>query len=172
MPSDRDGVGDPDTLGDDELSHWERVMEDMAATAVEYRERGWDAHEVHPGDVGIFADEDQEGRTGIDLLAPDNEFDPVADAFDAADGFEEATVFRADTGSSVFFVVALESAETETAVLLPAYYSPPEHEEFMDKIYADGEVRIHVRPLNERRVLTFTHDDPSLFLPEGEDAEA
>mgnify|MGYP000020601981 CR=1 FL=1 len=166
MSNDRDSVGDPDTLTGDGLSHWERVMEDMAATAEEYRERGWDAHEVHPGDVGLFADEETEGRTGIDLLAPDNEFDPVAEAFDAAGGFENAEVFRADTGSTVFFVVALESAETETAVLLPAYYSPPEHEAFMDAIYEDGEVRIHVRPLNERRVLTFVHEDPSLFLPD------
>ena len=172
MPNDRDPVGEPDTLGDDDRSHWERVMEDMAATAEEYRERGWDAHGVHPGDVGLFADTEKEGRTGIDLLAPDNEFDPVAEAFDAADGFGDAQVFRADTGSSVFVVVALEDAETETAVLLPAHYSPPENEEFMEMIYADGEVRIHVRPLNERRILTFTHDDPSLFLPEGEDADA
>lgn len=176
MSNDRDPVGEPDNPADDALPHWERVMEDMAATAEEYRDGGWDAHEVHPGDVGLFANRDEEGRTGIDLLAPDNEFDPVADAFDAADGFSDAQVFRADTGSSVFFVVALESPETETVVLLPAYYSPPEHEDFMDMIHEEGEVRIHVRPLNERRVLTFTHDDPSLFLPDhsetGDDDDA
>jgi hypothetical protein len=175
MPNDRDPVGEPDNPADDALPHWEQVMNDMAATAEEYRERGWDAHEVHPGDVGLFANDEKEGRTGIDLLAPDNEFDPVAKAFDDADGFADAKVFRADTGGTVFFVVALESAETETAVLLPAYYSPPEHEEFMDMIYEDGEVRIHVRPLNERRILTFTHEDPSLFLPdhgEGDDSPA
>jgi hypothetical protein len=166
MSNDGDSVGDPDERADEVPSHWEQVMTDMAATAEEYRERGWDAHEVHPGDVGLFADRDAEGRTGIDLLAPDNEFDPVAEAFDAAGGFEDAQVFRADTSGSVYFVVALESAATETAVLLPAHYSPPENEEFMDMIYEEGEVRIHVRPLNERRVLTFTHEDPSLFLPD------
>lgn len=170
MPNDPDPVGEPDNPADDAMPRWEQVMEDMAATAEEYRERGWDAHEVHPGDVGLFADPDKEGRTGIDLLAPDNEFDPVAEAFDAADGFESAQVFRADTEGTIYLVVALESEATETVVLLPAYYSPPEHEAFMDMIYADGEVRIHVRPLNERRILTFTHEDPSLFLPNGDDA--
>ena len=166
MPNDRDPVGEPDNPTGDAMSHWEAVMEDMAATAEEYRDRGWDAHEVHPGDVGLFTDREKEGRTGIDLLAPDNEFDPVADAVDAADGFESAQVFRADTDGSVYVVVALESPETETVVLLPAHYSPPENEAFMDMIYEEGEVRIHVRPLNERRILTFTHEDPSLFLPD------
>lgn len=166
MPNDGNAVGDPAEHADEVPDHWQQVMADMAATAEEYRERGWDAHEVHPGDIGLFANRDAEGRTGIDLLAPDNEFDPVAEAFDAADGFEDAAVFRADTAGSVYIVVALESEATETAVLLPAHYSPPENEAFMDMVYEEGEVRIHVRPLNERRILTFTHEDPSLFLPD------
>jgi hypothetical protein len=170
MTNDPDPVGEPDNPAAEAMPYWEQVVGDMEATAEEYRERGWDAHEVHPGDVGVFADKSKEGRTGIDLLAPDNEFDPVAEAFDAADGFENAKVFRADTDNTLFFVVALESEATETAVLLPAYYSPRQHEEFMDMIYADGEVRIHVRPLNERRILTFRHEDPSLFLPDGEES--
>jgi hypothetical protein len=117
--------------------------------------------------VAVFADR---GRTGIELLAPDDEFDDLSTAYDEADGFESAQVFRADPGGSIFLVIALENPGTETVALLPAYYSPVEHNEFVEMIRDEGEVRTHVRPLDERRILTFTHDDPSLFLPAEDEA--
>ncbi|MFC6725160.1 hypothetical protein ACFQE1_12435 [Halobium palmae] len=33
------------------LDAWERVVDDMEATAAEYREEGWETLELHPGDV-------------------------------------------------------------------------------------------------------------------------
>lgn len=148
----------------DSMPNWHQVMADMEATAEEYRDRGWQAIPIHPGDVAVFSDD--LGRTGIELLPPDDEFDELANAFDEAGGFESGQVLRAETAGSVYVVVVLEDEPTETAALLPAYYSPSEHEDFVDMIRSEGEVRIHVRPLNERRVLTFTHEDPTLILPE------
>lgn len=164
MTQDPDPTAEPDNPIGDSMSYWEQVMEDMEATAEEYRDRGWQAIPIHPGDVAVFS-EDLD-RTGIELLPPDNEFDELAEAFDDAGGFESAQVLRAETKGSVYVVVVLEDEPTETAVLLPAYYSPGEQEDFVDMIKSEGEVRIHVRPLDERRVLTFTHQDPELFLPE------
>lgn len=164
MPNEPDPVGEPDNPADIAMPHWEQVVDDMAATADEYEERGWTAHEIHPGDVALITEGD--GRTGVDLLAPDNEFDPVAEAFDEAGGFEDAQVFRADTGGTLFLVVALEDEATETAVLFPVYYSPPEHDQFVEMVEQEGEIRIHVRPLDERRILTFTNEDVELFLPD------
>ena len=167
MPHDSNPRGDPENPVDIAHPYWDEVMDDMAATAAEYRDQGWDAIEVHPGDVAVFADR---GRTGIELLAPDDEFDDLSTAYDEADGFESAQVFRADPGGSIFLVIALENPGTETVALLPAYYSPLEHNEFVEMIRDEGEVRTHVRPLDERRILTFTHDDPSLFLPPEDEA--
>lgn len=164
MTNDPDPTAESDNSIGDSMPYWQQVMADMEATAEEYRDRGWQAIEVHPGDVAVFS-EDLD-RTGIELLPPDNEFDELADAFDEAGGFESAQVLRAETEGSVYVVVVLEDEPTETAVLLPAYYSPGQHEDFLDMIQTEGEVRIHVRPLNERRVLTFTNEDPELFLPE------
>ena len=155
---------EPDNQLGDGMPYWRQVVEDMEATAEEYRDRGWQAIPIHPGDVAVFS-EDLD-RTGIELLPPDNEFDELAEAFDEAGGFESAEVLRADTEGSIYVVVVLEDEPTETAVLLPAYYSPPEDEAFVDMIQREGEVRIHVRPLDERRVLTFTHENEELFLPE------
>lgn len=164
MPDEPDPVGKPDNPAETAMPYWEQVMEDMAATAEEYRSRGWSVQEIHPGDVSIFTGEAD--RTGIELLAPDNEFDPAAEAFDAAGGFENAQVFRAETEGTVYLVIALEDSANETAVLYPAYYSPGHHDEFVEMIQSEGVVRTHIRPLDQRRILTFTHEDPSLFLPE------
>lgn len=164
MTENPDSTAEPDNPIGDSMPNWQQVMEDMETTAEEYRDRGWQAIPIHPGDVAVFSE--ALDRTGIELLPPDNEFDKLAKAFDAAAGFESAEVLRAETAGSVYVVVVLEDEPTETAALLPAYYSPSEQEEFVDMIQSDGEVRIHVRPLNERRVLTFSHEDPTLFLPE------
>ncbi|WP_276272136.1 DUF7529 family protein [Haloarcula litorea] len=163
MPTDPDPTGEPDNPAADVMPYWDQVVEDMAATADEYRDRDWTAREIHPGDVAVRTGDVE--RTGIELLAPDNEFDPVAAAFDRAGGFGRAEVFRADTGGTIYAVVALEDPETETAVLVPLYFSPGEHEEFVEAARAEGEIRVHVRPLDERRVLTFTIDDPEQVLP-------
>jgi hypothetical protein len=167
MTDERDGPRDTDPGTDPGIDpttgYWERVVEDMAATADEYRERGWDAVEIHPGDVLVATDD---RRPGFEVLAPDDEFDRAAAAIDDGDGFESASVFRASTEGSLFLVVVLEDAGTETALLFPLQYAPGEETDFVDMVQEDGVVRTHVRPLDQRRVLTFTHDDPSLFLPE------
>ncbi|MDL0138948.1 hypothetical protein PNP85_05460 [Halobacterium salinarum] len=169
-PHDTSDAGASPSAAADPPSSWDALMDDMAAIADDYRDRGWSAHELHPGDINVSAPtDDAAGRGGIELLVPDNEFEPVAAAFDAADGFDTTRVFRADTSGTVFFVAAVEAAATETAVLVPAYYSPPEHESFTTHLRsAAGSVRLHVRPLDERRVLTFAHDAPELLLPDGD----
>lgn len=152
-----------DLPASDTMPYWEQVVDDMAATAEEYRERGWRVVEIHPGDVSVFADAPD--RTGIELVAPDDEFDDLAAAFDEVDAFDDAQVLRAATEGTLYAVVVLEDPGTETVTLLPIYYVPGEEEGFVEMMQTEGEVRIHVRPLDERRVLTFTSDDPSLFLP-------
>ncbi|MHB9287641.1 hypothetical protein ACKVMT_11460 [Halobacteriales archaeon Cl-PHB] len=164
MPTDPDPNGEPDNPAGDAMPHWEQVVEDMAATAADYRERGWEAHEVHPGDVGVFAGDVD--RTGIELLAPDDEFDAIVDAPGDPAAFERAEVFRAVTGGMVYAVVAIENPAAEVAVLAPLHYSPAEHEEFVAMVDREGELRIHVRPLDERQVLTFRVGDPERLLPE------
>ncbi|OYR87879.1 hypothetical protein DJ71_05205 [Halorubrum sp. E3] len=44
---------------------WSAVIEDMEATAAEYRERGWTTLELHPGD-SVLVDSDR--RTGEDNI--------------------------------------------------------------------------------------------------------
>ena len=146
------------------MPYWERLIEDMEVTAEEYRDRGWKAVEVHPGDVSVFPGE--QGRRGIELLAPDNEFDPLAEAFDEAEGFDSGEVYRASENSVLYFLVVMEDERAEVVILLPAYYNHRTETDFVEMLQSASDVPIHVRPLNERRILTFAQKDPSLFLPE------
>lgn len=164
MPTDPDPTGESDNPASDAMPYWDQVVEDMAATAMDYRDRGWEAHEIHPGDVGVHAGDVD--RTGIELLAPDDEFDAMVAAFEDTTGFERAEVYRADTDGMVYAVVAFENPAAGVAVLAPMYYSPPEHDDFVAMVEAEGEVRIHVRPLDEREVLTFRVENPARFLPD------
>jgi len=150
---------------------WDRVIEDAAATAEAYREDGWDAIVCHPGDVTAVGDADAEredARTGIDVLVPDDEFERVAAAVEGPGAFDEVDVFRAEERGIVFFVAALENAAAETAILVPAYYDVRNAEHFLATVAREGELRLHVRPLDCRRVFTFAQDDPSPFLPDGD----
>jgi hypothetical protein len=147
---------------------WDRVIEDMAATAEEYRDDGWTVVECHPGDVTAVGDEDAEhedARTGIDVLVPDDEFERAAAAVDGPGEFDEVDVFRAEREGVVFFVAALENAAAESAILVPAYYSVQSSQNFLQMVAREGELRLHVRPLDRRRVLTFIQTDPAPFLP-------
>lgn len=165
LPRGGDPRGDVDPAADAVTDHWEALMGDMSELADEYRDRGWDAHEIHPGDITTVTTEDAD-RRGIDVLAPDNEFDPVEAAVEAGTEFDNATVYRALTNGVLFLLVVLEDEPSETVVLVPAYYSPAEDRAFVQYLNTIDAVQIHVRPLDERTIVTFEASEPSLFLPD------
>jgi hypothetical protein len=147
---------------------WEQVIEDVAATAEAYREEGWEAIECHPGDVAALGEADvqrEDAPTGLDVLLPDDEFDRVAAAIDDSGVFDEVEVYRATQDGIVFLTAALQNERTETVVLVPAYYDRQQSAAFLETVRESGCLDIHVRPLDQRRVVTFTQQDPSPFLP-------
>jgi hypothetical protein len=145
---------------------WTQVIEDMHATAEEYAEDGWETVELHPGDVMVLAGETADGRAGLDVLVPDNEFDRLTDAA-AARTFDAYDVFRTTEDGIVFLLDVLTDAEAEVAVFVPAYYDVTDAETLRSTA-ADGTVTTYVRRLRDDRRVEFDHDDPDLFLPGGE----
>lgn len=160
-PDPTGGAENPASLAE---PRWSQVIEDMEATAAAYREDGWDAVVIHPGDVATFTQANR--RRGFDLLAPDNEFEEAAALFDRCDGFKSAEVYRAVENAVVYLVIAMEDSDEEGALCVPAYYSHADDTDFVEMLETAETVPIHVRPLNQRRILTFTHQNPSLFLPD------
>lgn len=150
---------------------WKQVIEDMAATARGYRDDGWTAVECHPGDVHAISDEEIElddAPTGIDVVVPGDEFDRAAGLVDGPGEFDEIEVFKAEENGVVFFVAAIENDSAEAVILVPVYYDVASNDSFVRMVQREGELRLHVRPLDRRRILTFRHGDIDLVLP-GED---
>ena len=147
---------------------WEEVVDDMEATAAEYRENGWEPTEIHPGDITALPPDHE--RFGLDVLVPDSEFDAVSEAVEHPDAaFDSVEVFRAATRGTVFLVVAVEDPATERVVVVPAFYVVREAKETVQAAATRGELPIHLRPLANDEVVTFDPSDPSPLLPPDED---
>lgn len=181
---------DEDTFGR-VVDHWERVIDDMAATAEEARNAGTETIELHPGDVttltpasrspdyaqSVGAGEDLGGQSpegqspegseeyGFDVIVPGEEFERLRDLV-AEHGFDSYEVFRAEASGVVFAVVALESSDGAAAVFVPTYYEVADVSDLREAAREQGELYTRVRTLSGEEVVTFTHDDPAPFFPE------
>ena len=147
------------------LGVWDDVLEDMESTAEEYRDEGWEVLTIHPGDVAS-PDGKQGGRWGIDVLVPDDEFEELEHLIQVEEfAFDESEVYRATASGLVLLVVAVLDHDTEVAILFPAYYDVNQGRTMLERAGQAGEMRTHLRPLSGENVVTFTHDDPALFMP-------
>jgi len=151
----RDPSLPPEAVAD----RWEDLLEDARATAAEYRDDGWDALVVHTAEVGVLAGE----RFGLDVVAPDNEFDDLHALADRA-SFGESRVFRAEAGGVRFLLVVVEAAATRDAVFVPAYLPIEEAEPLGERAREAGAMYTHVRTIADDDRVTFGHDDPSPFF--------
>ena len=115
--------------------------------------------------MAVLLEEMADGRAGLDMLVPDDEFDRLADAV-ADRTFDAYDVFRTTEDGIVFLLDVLTDAEAEVAVFVPAYYDVTDAETLRSTA-ADGTVTTFVRWLRNDRRVEFDHDEPDLFLPEG-----
>jgi len=144
---------------------WQDVIEDMAATAEEYREAGRTVVELHPGDVETVTGEhvDSEAvRLGFDVVVPGDEFDRLRDAM-ADRTVDRYEVFAATGNGMVFLLVAVEC--DDLVVLVPLYYDQSDRPS-LEGIAEDDGLATHIRPLADDEVVTVTHRDPEPFFPE------
>lgn len=142
---------------------WDALLEDMAASAAEYEDRGWAAIQLHTADVTLLAGE-HDDRIGLSVLVPDDEFAVLERALD--DGtVESCDVYRTEPEGYVAFLLAVETDE-RTAVLCPGYYALGDDavESLFAAAESAGELRVYLRRLDETSV-TVTIDDPALLAP-------
>jgi hypothetical protein len=146
------------------LESWEHVVEDMEATAAEYRDDGWEVVELHPGDVTPLPPDHD--RFGLDVLVPGDEYETVsAMVTDDGAAFDEFEVFRAVQGGHVFLVVAVEDEARQQVVLVPAYYGIKDAEDTIEGVLERESFPVNIRPLTVDGVVTVEPSEPSLLLP-------
>lgn len=169
LPHAVDGMNEPTEPGDapniEAMEYWDRVVADLEATAAEYDEAGWETLQLHPGDVTPLSGEHGD-RIGLDVLVPDDEYRDLRSLLDDGVAFDAYRVYRADVAGMIYLVVAMEDADTETAVLYPAYYraADPAAQGMLDRAHEAGRLRSYIRRLDGDYV-QLNHDDPELLAP-------
>lgn len=173
-------------------SRWEAVIDDMSATATEYRDAGWEALELHPGDIfpippvdgadqtglsssdgvnntstkGSIAQDSSKShsRVGLDVIIPDNEFTQLIEIASART-FDECEAFRAEVGSILFVIAGIKASTTDVVVFVPLYYRANDAQRMAQRAVARGEIKLFVRPLSDDRQVVFSQSTPELLLP-------
>ncbi|WP_435145503.1 DUF7529 family protein [Halobaculum sp. P14] len=155
---------------------WQDVMDDMEATAEEYRDAGWDVLALHPGDVTALPTASAQAtpdRVGLDVLLPGDEFEELEGLVAETDAeFDEYDAYRAETDDVVFLVVAMKSESAGAAVVFPLYYAVSEAAPMLKQVARIGELRTYLRPLDDSSRVLFTQQEPSNLLPEEFTADA
>jgi hypothetical protein len=148
------------------MDWWEMLLDDAAATAAEYEDRGWETLELHTADVTPL-DGEFDDRVGLSVLVPDDEFETLRNTFAGSDidGFE---AYRTEVMGYVALLLVLEDETDQRAVVVPVYYSTGEDaaENLFAQALADGELSVYLRNLAEDRVAVTLADPEPLAPPE------
>ncbi|WP_436346696.1 DUF7529 family protein [Natronorubrum sp. FCH18a] len=156
---------------DEADSQWAALIEDATAIAEEYQETGWDAIVLEPDAVSPV---DREERTGLDVQVSTDEYEFLERLIESS----EVTVTTADvyyrppegdTPERIALAVERDD-ETETAVFVPLSYDLDESRSVFETALRAEELLLHVTtaaPADDGWV-SFSHDDPSLFLEESD----
>ncbi|MFC6769143.1 DUF7529 family protein [Natrinema soli] len=161
---------DPPTRSNSDDPLWNDLLEDARAIAEEYREEGWDAVVLEPADISPVEEAE---RTGLDVTVSAEEYEVVADLIEEGDvTISAADVYYrplAEEGSDRRVALAVErDEETETAVFVPLSYDIGDCRSVFETALVEEQLRIHVTADPDDGWVSFSHDDPSLFLEEAD----
>ncbi|MFA9415845.1 hypothetical protein [Natrinema sp. HArc-T2] len=163
MTADESTTDDESALAD---ALWTDLLEDTRDLAEEYREDGWDAIVLEPTDI---APVDSEERVGLDVTVSADEYDVVAGLIDDGD----VTITAADvyyrplaaeeTDQRVALAVERDDA-SETAIFVPLAYDITAVRPAFETALLEEQLLVHVLAAPDDGWVSFSHDDPSLFL--------
>lgn len=143
----------------DELTErWNSVLADTDATAEAYRDRGWTALALHPGDVNAVVD-----AARLHVLVPGSEFDEANETIDP-DALDAVQVYGATAGSTRFRLVVAENEADQIALCVPTFVLGSEAADLRDAADRAGGITIRLRPLDDRDHVEFAVADPSVFF--------
>lgn len=145
---------------------WEDVEADLDATAEELEAEGWTTLTLHVGDVTSYPGHDDEPAR-LDVMVADNEFDALEAHVRSGVEFGETVVFRQAADGVMFLVCVLRDPEREVATLFPAFYPQKGKAAgaLADHAHETGRLKVVVRPLDRRRSVAFTIEEPELVFP-------
>ncbi|MGQ3412470.1 DUF7529 family protein [Natrinema sp. LN54] len=152
---------------------WDDLLADARTIAEEYREDGWDAVVLEPTAVSPV---DTEERIGLDVTVSSEAYGVVEDLIEEGNvTITAADVYYrplGDEGSDRRVALTVERDEaSETAIFVPLAYDLTDCRAVFERALVEEELLTHVTAAETERWVSFSHDDPSLFL-EAEDVRA
>ena len=154
---------------DPTASLWTDLLADAHAIAEEYRDDGWDAVVLEPTDISPV---EQDDRTGLEVTVSADEYDIVADLVDGAVTITAADVYYrplAAEGSDQRVALTIErDDDSETAIFVPLAYDIVASRSVFETALVEEELFVHVLADPDDGWVSFSHDDPSLFLEESD----
>ncbi|MFD1565630.1 hypothetical protein ACFR99_19055 [Haloarchaeobius amylolyticus] len=167
MTADESAADDESDLAE---TLWDDLLTDARAIADEYREDGWDAVVLEPT---VVSPVEQDERTGLDVTVSADEYDIVAGLIEEGDvTITAADVYYrplAEEGSDQRVALAVERDDnSETAIFLPLSYDITASRSVFETALLEEELLVHVMAEPEVGWVSFSHDDPSLFLEESD----
>jgi hypothetical protein len=145
---------------------WEELMEDAEQLAAERRDEGWETLVLTPGDVTPVARDPP--LRGLDVVVGGDEFETLQRwVEDDGIAFESSNVYRQERSDVVFVLLTLLNEPTGTAVFCPLYYHRQVAEEMLRAVEEAGTIFVSVRSLSPDETVSFEHDEPALFVPDG-----
>lgn len=164
-------------------SRWDSLLEDATAIAEEYQANGWETIVLEPKEITPVA---REERTGFDVAVSADEYDLLEDVIDHGDvTITAAEVYYRpppDESAQRLALAVERDDEHETAVVVPLAYEIADAQHVFETALVQEELLIHVlsedgssdvnasaaaergRNRETERWISFSHDDPSLFL--------
>lgn len=146
--------GIPEELTDS----WLAFVDDLEATAEEYREQGYEVVEIHAGDVVPLAD-----RVALDVLAPGSEFAALQKLVDEFDP-DEFTVYKAEQGETTFAVIVAEDSDRRAVVCTSVFFHYSVARQFLENATEAGFFQVQIRPLSDDEHVVFRIDEPELLV--------
>ena len=151
-------------LPEDASTVWWQLVDETEGTAEGYRDRGWAATVVHPGDVTAV---NQPDYFGLSVLVPDSEYETVRSLVEDHT-FGRSRLFRRSDGNLHLFLCVFEATGDEAAVLVPVYLAERDVDLLFTPAREAGEMPVHVRPLEYEQRATLTVADPGMFFESGD----
>ncbi|ELY84258.1 DUF7529 family protein [Natrinema altunense] len=151
-------------------SLWADLLADANAIAEEYRDEGWDVVVLEPTAVSPV---DRDERVGLDVTVSDAEYEIVEELIEeGAVTITSANVYYrpvAADGSERRLALTVERDESsETAIFVPLTYDLSTCRDVFETALLEEQLLTHVTTPSTARWVSFSHDDPSLFLEESD----
>ena len=152
---------------------WTELLEDATAIAEEYRENGWDAIVLEPTSI---APVERTDRLGLDVTVSNEAYDLLESLVEDGDvTITAADVYyrppESDDHERIALVVERDD-EQETAIFVPLTYDLEDSRAVFETALAEEELLVYVTTAatdaEADRWVSFSHEDPSLFLEEAD----